>query len=101
MEKMRNSGKAPLIMLMKEAMNDVRYVTGSNLRNIMLLVGKTSIDDVKVEDVDSLEYFKMRDDELWKIPQIQEIINVKVGNLEVAGFENEELEILLSHLCTD
>ena len=67
----------------------------------MLLVGKTSVEDVRVEDVDNLEYFKLENDELWKIPQIQEIINVKAGNLEVAGFENDELEILLSHLCTD
>ena len=82
MEKIRNSGKAPLTMLMKEAIKDVRSVTGSNLRNIMLLVGKTSVEDVRVEDVDNLEYFKLENDELWKIPQIQEIINVKAGNLE-------------------
>ena len=100
-DKIRNSGKAPLTMLMKEAIKDVRSVTGSNMRNIMLLVGKTCVEDVKVEDVDNLEYFKLENDELWKIPQIQEIINVKAGNLEVAGFENDELEILFFYLCPD
>ena len=88
-------------MLMKEAIKDVRSVTGSNMRNIMLLVGKACVEDVKVEDVDNLEYFKLENDELWKITQIQEIINVKAGNMEVAWFEIDELEILLSHLCTD
>ena len=67
----------------------------------MLLVGKTSVEDVKVEDLDNLECFKLENDELQKNTQIQEIINVKAGNLEVVGFQNDELEILLSHLCTD
>ena len=88
-------------MLLEEAMKDVRSVTGSNLRKIMLLVGKTSVEDIKVEDVDTLEYFKLDDDELWKISQIKEIINVKAGNLEVPGFEDDELDTLLSYLCTD
>ena len=42
---------------------------------------KTSVEDVKFEDVDN--------------------VNVIAGYLEVAGFENDELEILLSCLCTD
>ena len=63
LEKMRKSEKAPLIMLMKEAMKDVRSVTGSNLRKIMLLVGKTSVEDINVEDVDTLEYFKLDENE--------------------------------------
>ena len=69
LEKMRKSEKAPLIMLMKEGMKDVRSVTGSNLRKIMLLVGKTSVEDIKVEDVDTLEYFKLDENEHWKISQ--------------------------------
>ena len=60
MENIRNSEKGPLIMRVKEAMNDVRSVIGSHLRNIMLLVGKTSVEGKKVEDVETLEYLTGR-----------------------------------------
>ena len=51
-------------MLMTEAMADVRSTTGSNFRNIRLLVGKTSVDDVRLEDIDKISYFKMKEEEL-------------------------------------
>ena len=101
LEKMKNSGKSPLIMLMNEAKKDVRSVTGSNLRNIMILAGKSSVEDVKVEDVDTIPYFNLSEDEHWKIAPIKEIIDVKAGNLDIPGFDLEELESILSHLCTE
>ena len=54
LEKIECSGKTPLIMLLNEAKRDVRSITGSNLRNIMILVGKTSVDEVNVGDVESI-----------------------------------------------
>ena len=67
MEKIKKSGKAPLVMLMTEAMADVRSTTGSNFRNIMLLVGKTSVDEVRLEDIDKISYFKMKEEDFWKV----------------------------------
>ena len=61
--KNENSRKSPLIMRMNEAKNDVRSVIGSNLRNIMILAGKFSVEDVKVEDVDTIPYFNLSEDE--------------------------------------
>ena len=88
-------------MLVNEAKKDVRSLTGSNLRNIMILAGKSSVEDVTVEDVDSISYFNLSEDEQWKISSIQEIIYVKAGNLDIPGFDLEELETILSHLCTE
>ena len=101
MDKIKNSGKAPLTMLMSEAMKDVRSTTGSNYHNIMLLMGKTSIDDVKLSDVDSLTYFKLDEQDVWKISTIREIIETKAGQMEIPGFKSEELETILNHLCTN
>ena len=101
LEKMKNSGKSPLVMLLNEAKKDVRSVTGSNLRNIMILAGKSSIEDVTVEDVDTIPYFNLSEDEHWKVDSIKEIIDVKAGNLDVPGFDLEELETILNHLCTE
>ena len=100
-EKIRNSQKTALKMLMMEAMKDVRSVTGSNMRNIMLLLGKSSIESVKLEDLESLTYFRLGNEDRWKIPMIKEIVDIKSGEMEVPGFELEELNDLLHHLCTE
>ena len=42
---------------------------------------------------DYLTYFQL--DEI-----IKEIIETKAGQMEVPGFEVEDLEIILNHLCT-
>ena len=87
-------------MLQLEAMRDVRSVTGSNYRNIMLLLGKSRVEDVKLEDSSSLTYHTLDPSEAWKVSSIKEIINTKAGMLEVPGFQIDELEEILHHLCT-
>ena len=54
MDKIQNSGKSDLTMLMLEAKKDVRSYTGSNYRNIMLLVGKLKVEDVKLGDEEAI-----------------------------------------------
>jgi hypothetical protein len=48
--------KAALKMLMSEAKKDAWSVTGSNFRKIMLLVGKSHVDEVKCEDSNIITY---------------------------------------------
>ena len=100
-EKIKSSNKAPLKMLMKEAMLDVRSVTGGNMRNIMLLVGKTRVEDVGMEDLSKLTYHKLEEQAMWKVPMIKEIINIKSDEMKVPGFQYEELDVILEHLCVN
>ena len=66
----------------------------------MLLTGKTRVEDVRFEDFHSLTYHQLNQEETWKISAIKEIINTKAGMMEVPGFETDELEEILGHLCT-
>ena len=100
MEKISSSNKRAVKMLMETAKKDVRSITGHNFRNIMLLVGKSSVESVKQEDVDKIEYFPLDETERWKIDVIKEIIDVKSSTLDIAGFALEELEEILTYLCT-
>ena len=43
-------------MLMETAKKAVRTITGQNHRNIMLLVGKTTVDAVTKVDAEKIEY---------------------------------------------
>ena len=100
MEKIASSKKRAVKMLMETAKTDVRSVTGHNFRSIMLLVGKSSVESVKKEDVDKIEYFPLDETDRWKINAIKEIIDVKSRTLEISDFALEELEEILTYLCT-
>ena len=64
----------------------------------MLLVGKSSVEDVKKEDVEKIEYFTVDETDVWRIDIIKEIINVKSSNLDISNFELEEIEEILTDL---
>ena len=100
MDKIDSSDKIALKMLKVEAMHDVRSVTGRNFRNIMLLAGKSSVDHVRKGSLD-LSYFPLDVEDSWKVGVIKEIIDAKSDVLEVPGFDNNELEAILHHLCTE
>ena len=101
MEKIGQSNKKGLTMLMETSRKDVRSVTGSNYRNIMLLTGKCRISDVCKGDVKNLQYQKLDQSEAWKVGAIQEILQAKEGLAQIPGFEDDELDFILNYLCTD
>ena len=47
--------------------NDVSCVTGSNLRNIMLLVNKDNIEDLNPTDIEEMVYCPVEEKDKWKI----------------------------------
>ena len=63
----------------------------------MLLVGKTSVEAVTKVDAEQIGYFPMNETDRWKINAIKEIIEVKNKHLDIANFELEELEEILTH----
>ena len=66
----------------------------------MLLVGKTSVDEVTRDDADKIEYFPIDDTEKWKVKAIREIIEFKNRALAIENMELEEIEEILIYLCT-
>ena len=101
LDQIRSSKKKALNMLLQEAVMDVRSVTGSNLRNIMLLVGKKKVEEVMTEDWNNIEYFKQEDADKWKTSLIWEIIDTKAGVADIPGFDFHELELILHNVCTE
>ena len=100
MEKIDKSEKKAIKTLKKEAMADARSVTGSNYRQIMFLLGLTKVDNISIVDTSSLTYHTLSLSDQWKIQFIKEIIDIKEGGVEVAGFDLEEIQTILEHLCT-
>ena len=100
MEKIASSNKRAIKMLMETSKKDARSITGKNFRNIMLLVGKTSVDEVEKTDAENIKYHPIKSEDLWKVDAIQEIIEVKSRRLEIDDFNQDELEDILTYLCT-
>ena len=100
LSQIRKSPKLLPIELLDAVMYDVRSTTGYNLRRLMLLLNKTSVDQISVNDFKLIEYHPVSEEDKWKISFVKEITDVKFKQLDVDGFETEELEEILNFLCT-
>ena len=94
-----NSGKQALKMLKNEALRDVRSTTGSNYRGIMLMLNDFSIENVSVQNVETLIYKPIKEDNQWKVHLAMEVNDVLNGDAEVEGFQRKEIENIFHHLC--
>ena len=45
------------------------------------------------------KYRNLPENEKYRVGFIKELIDVKINQLEVTGFDDEELEAILQHLC--
>ena len=96
--KIEASQKSPLRTLLDIAKKDVRSIPGSNLRRIMLLSGRNSIEDLKTVDV---PYHVVPDDNVWRVGFVKKLIEIKFGSLVVPGMLQTELEDIMSYLCRE
>ena len=80
--------------------HDVRSTTGANLRNIMRLVGKDSVEDVEKKNVEEVVYAVVRPEDAWKINMVQEIIEVKNKELWLQNLSQDEIDDTLHLICT-
>ena len=80
--------------------HDVRSVTGSNLRNILLLTDKDTVEEINSIDIKKLKYHEVTKENDWKIELLKEIIETKNNQLSISEFSVEELNDILEYLCT-
>ena len=92
--KIRSSTKPILRTLLSTIELDTRSTTGNNLREMMLLMDKTSIYDITPEDADHFPFFPTLEENLWKTEVIQCLLEERdQGNVDKSDLE------LLNYLC--
>lgn len=99
-EHLKNSPKIVASKLLKTIKHDTSSVTGSNLRNIMILSKKTSIEDLNPTDSDMIKYCSVEEENKWKIEVAKELLEVQSGNLELGNFKFKEVQEMISFICT-
>ena len=86
-------------MLLNRIKEDIRSITGSNLRKIMLSLNENSVNFLTKSVAEKISYHPSTADDKWKEMIVKEIIEVKNEQLEVSGFSSEELDDILEHIC--
>ena len=76
--------------------SDTRSTTGKNLREIMMLSGKSSILDIQLDDVSTFPYFPMAEEEAWR----SELLLMMMTEREEKALDETDT-ILFNFLCTD
>jgi hypothetical protein len=95
-QKIRVSKKPVLKKLLSEIELDVSSTTGRNLRKIMLETGNSRITEVDLSEINDLKYFKLEDEEEWRIEMIKYFLEERLER-HLDDEEEEWLEIL----CND
>ena len=94
----RTSTKHALRSLLKVVEYDTMSVTGRNLRSILLQTEAQDVRKLKACDY-KIKYRKIPRNEEFRVGFIKELIDVKNNQLDVHGFNNDELDEILQHLC--
>ena len=84
--------------LFKVVQKDVQSITGSNIRNFLLLLEKENFSHVVPNDTLSLEYHKVENENTWKIGMLEELIEIRQGILSV-DLNQEEIEMMIADIC--
>ena len=80
-EKIRKSDKKVLRSTLSVSQCDVRTVTGRNLRSLLHLCDKSTVQQLSPSDMDTVNYYG--DPDTWRIVTIREILKARAGELDL------------------
>ena len=80
---------------------DSRSTTGSNLRGLLLETDRNHVDDLSVIDVRNMVYAPVKEEDIWKIELVKELVDVQADLVDVEDFRNDDLKKMLIDLCTN
>ena len=101
MEKLKCSNKPVLRQLFSVCKDDVRTITGANLRNIMLQCGENSVDCLNPASASSIQYHQITEEDMWRINLLTEVIPMRHQDIDIiVGWTNEELDSIISFVCS-
>ena len=66
----------------------------------MLCTEKSNVDQVNIRDAGSIDYHQLSEEEGWKVTLIKELTDLKHGRLEMENFSHDEIDDMISMVCT-
>ena len=101
---MLKTNKPSLKYLLNTVSKDVRSVTGSNMRTLLLrtgvqaVPGKTLLSSIRVKRL-----FEVPEGEEWRVPLLHSLLQIRSGSFKLEFDDDDDTEIVdgvLSHVCT-
>ena len=99
LKQIRKSKKILPNQLLNVIQLDTRSVAGNNIRKILLLTKEAKVDEITDEDIETIEYAAVTEENTWRVNLIKEITDKKFDQLEIDGFSQEECEEILQFAC--
>ena len=99
-EQIQKTQKTVARHLLENIKYDVRSTTGSNLRKIMHLLQKDSIDDICKSDVNNIVFSPIPKNEEWRIGFLKELLDIRSKDVSLENFSKDEIEDMIQHVCT-
>ena len=79
--------------------DDLTTVYGNNLYNIGRCCN-TNVQSLTPQLVKTtMSYFRIPDDQLWRVPIIQEMLAIRNNDLSLTGFSYREIKDILDDMC--
>ena len=98
-DQIKKSPKLIPRMLLSQIQNDVRSTTGQNLRKLLLQTDKLNVEHLCKDDISIMKYHPTLQQDKWKEAMVSELLKTRNQEFEVDGFDKEELDAILEHLC--
>ena len=80
----RKSSMIAISQLLDTILSDVRFTTGSNMRTIMLMAEKNTIEELEMGGVD-IKNHDILESEVWRVHFIREIVDLNIESLKSKG----------------
>ena len=97
--KIMKSDKTAVRNLFHIVKNDCQSVTGRNLRFLMTFYDKGSIDELHKENIIPRPYAGLKDEDEWRVDFIKELVNVRNGQIELNGFDKDDITLMLDFVA--
>ena len=98
-DQIKKSPKLIPRILLSQIQNDVRSTTGQNLRKLLLQTDKLNVEHLCKDDISIMKYHPTLQQDKWKEAMVSELLKTRNQEFEVDGFDKEELDAILEHLC--
>ena len=94
-----SSSKCPVQTFFHKLKRDCSSTTGSNSRRIMRLVGQDDVNDMPINDINTIGFYPVRNEDEWRIMFIKELIDARSKQIIIDNFDNDEISNILDHVC--
>ena len=97
-ERIKKSDKKVLRSTLSVVECDARTVTGRNLRSLLQLCNKSTVQQLTPSDMDTVSYYGEPD--TWRIVTIREILEARAGKIELPeDWDKREFQYIMEVAC--